>query len=127
MNPFLVAKNLSRPLVLAALAFVLAWAGASPATAEEPVPSPERLEMLLFTDGDCQQPAAAGELPELFPAGQPMTDDPVNCSPYCGYVGCRGVLTGEACTTSTGAPGTCYGPTMGKKCVDGRPMCLCVA
>lgn len=125
MNPFLVVKNLSRPLVLVAVV-LLAWVGGSPAAAEEPVPSPADLEMLLFAGADCVEPTGdAGELPELFPAGQPM-DDFGNCSPYCGYVGCRGVLVGEACTTSTGAQGTCYGPTMGKKCADGLPMCLCV-
>jgi hypothetical protein len=125
LNP--VAKKLSRPLIPVFLAaLVLAWAGGSSAAAEEPMPSlaaPD-FEAFLVSETDCTVPAsAAAELPELFPAPQPKTG---NCSPLCGYTGCRGMLVGEACTKSTGAAGTCYGPPMGKQCVDGLPMCLCV-
>lgn len=124
LNP--VAKKLRRPLIPVFLtALVLALAGGSSATAEEPVLSLAAPDFEAFLASvDCIEPAgAAAELPEMVPAPQPKTG---NCSPYCGYVGCRGVLVGEACTKSTGAPGTCYGPPMGKQCVDGLPMCLCV-
>lgn len=116
-----VAKKLRRPSTLMFLAaLVLAWAGASPALAE---PAPD-FETFLASQADCTEPAAAAaELPELFPAPQPKTG---NCSPYCGYTGCRGVLVGSICTKATGGQGTCYGPPMGKKCADGLPMCLCV-
>ena len=122
----LFAKKAHRPLCLVFLALVLAWAGGSPAAAEEPLSrlAPPDLEAFLVTDADCVAPPAdSAELPELFPAPQPKTG---NCSPYCGYIQCRGMLVGEACTKSTGAAGTCYGPPMGKQCVDGLPMCLCV-
>jgi hypothetical protein len=111
-------------LLLVFLALALAWAGASSAIADEPVPSlvaPD-LEAFLVSDADCAPPANTAELPELFPAPQPKS----GCSPYCGYTGCRGVLVGSICTKSTGGQGTCYGPPMGKTCADGLPMCLCV-
>lgn len=114
-------KKVCRPSILVFLAtLVLAWAGGSLATAEEPVPSPvvPDFEALLLSDAECDTAA----LPELFPLPQPKTG---NCSPLCGYTQCRGMLVGEACTKSTGAPGTCYGPPLGKQCADGLPMCLC--
>jgi hypothetical protein len=123
-HPF--AKKVSRPLFLVVLALVLAWAGGSPAAAEEPMLSltaPD-FEAFLASGADCiVPPADSAELPELFPAPQPKTG---SCSPYCGYTGCRGVLVGSICTKSTGGQGTCYGPPMGKQCADGLPMCLCV-
>ena len=123
MSLFPIAKKVSRPSILVFLtALVLAWAAGSPAAAGEPVPSPVApdFEALLFSDAECDTDTAA--LPELFPPAQPKTG---NCSPLCGYVQCRGMLVGEACTKSTGAPGTCYGPPLGKQCVDGLPMCVC--
>ena len=122
-----IVKRICRPSILVVLALALAWAGGSPAVAAEAstrMTAPD-LESFLTSDTDCvAPPAGAAELPELFPAPESKTG---SCSPYCGYVPCRGMLVGEACTTSTGAQGTCYGPPMGKKCVDGLPMCLCVA
>ena len=120
MTRFPVAMKLRRPWVLIVLAaLVLAGAGGSSAMAAEPAPSLAALEALLFSDPDCAPPAGDVQLKDNL--------DFTNCSPYCGYVGCRGMIIGGECTTSTGAPGTCYGPSLGKKCVDGLPMCLCVA
>jgi hypothetical protein len=127
MSPFPVVKKFSRALLPVFLtAVVLAWAGGSPAAAEDLLvrPAVPDFEALLLSEADCAVPTgAAAELPELFPAPQPKTG---NCSPLCGYTGCRGMLVGEACTKATGAAGTCYGPPMGKQCADGLPMCLCV-
>jgi hypothetical protein len=128
MSPFPVAKKFSRTSILVVLAaLVLAWTGGSSATAEEPVPSlaAPNFEAFLFSEADCIAPTEnAAELPALFPQPQPRGAS--NCSPLCGYVPCRGMLIGEACTKATGAAGTCYGPPMGKQCADGLPMCLCV-
>lgn len=120
MNRFSVAMKLSRRWVLVFLAaLVLAEAGGSSAVAAEPGPSLAVLEALLFSDVDCALPTGDAQ----FKGNLDFT----NCSTYCGYAGCRGMIIDGECTTSTGAPGTCSGPSLGKKCVDGLPMCVCVA
>jgi hypothetical protein len=101
----------------------VAWAGES---ATVPVPSAAlSLDSLLFSDADCALPTQKAGFPELMQDPQ-LKGDLAQCSPFCGYTGCRGVLVGSICTKATGGQGTCYGPPMGKKCADGKPMCLCV-
>jgi len=125
MSRFPVVRKLSRPSILALVAtLVLAWGGAS-AVAEEPAPSaPVTLES-LFAGANCPDPAStAAELPGLTPDAQFMGDFEY-CSPQCGHVGCQGAAIGLACTRFNGTPGNCYGPSLGKKCYDGLPMCVC--
>jgi hypothetical protein len=67
--------------------------------------------------------STAPDLPVFTPAPEPRGVG--FCSPQCGTVSCRGAIFGWACTTFTGAPGTCHGSPAGKTCADGMPMCLC--
>jgi hypothetical protein len=123
-----VVMQPSRPwLLLFLTALVLTWTGGASA-AEQATPSPDpAIQALFASETDCASPEnVVTELPELLFGAQWKGGSGV-CSPYCGYAACRGALVGSICTTSTGNPGTCYGPPLGKKCADGLPMCLCVA
>ena len=119
MSRFPVARKLS-PLFALVAVLLLPVA----ARAAEPVPSTESfLQSLQLSD--CAQPASeAAAIPGMVPDGQLKGFD--SCSPLCGYAGCRGAAVGSFCTKANGTAGTCYGPSLGKKCADGLPMCLCV-
>jgi len=126
MIPFPIAKKVSRPSILVFLAaLVLAWTGGSSASAGESAASlvaPD-FEAFLSSQADCAVPTnGAAELPEQAPAGQPKSGS-VTCSPYCGDPRCRGQLVGGACESAAG--GTCFGPYLGRQCIDGLPWCYC--
>jgi hypothetical protein len=123
MNRFPVV---GRPSILIFVAIVmLALVGGAPAVAEEPAPSaPVTLES-LFADPNCADPASpAAVLPGLAPEALFMGEF-TYCSPQCGNVGCRGAVLGFECLRINGTQGHCNGPSLGKKCLDGLPMCTC--
>jgi hypothetical protein len=117
-----IARRFRCPSILIFLVLLgLAWAGGSSATAAEPATSPApALQSFLCT----LQTGSAAELPGQV-SGPQLKGGLGMCSPQCGYASCRGVLVGSTCTKLNGSPGTCYGPSLGKKCADGLPMCVC--